>query len=66
MPRAITVDKNPAYTIAIHELKNDRILPQNVSLRGSVAKILMKDCFVAKVKNLRFCLRECKLNYYIL
>jgi Transposase and inactivated derivatives len=33
MPRAITVDKNPAYPIAINELKNDRILPQNVSLR---------------------------------
>jgi transposase-like protein len=33
MPRAITVDKNPAYPIAIHELKNDRILPQNVNLR---------------------------------
>jgi transposase-like protein len=32
-PRVITVDKNPAYPIAIHELKNDRILPQNVSLR---------------------------------
>ena len=31
--RAITVDKNPAYPIAIHELKNDRILPQNVNLR---------------------------------
>jgi transposase-like protein len=24
MPRAITVDKNPGYPIAIHELKNDR------------------------------------------
>src|SRR5665647_3835841 len=33
VPRAITVDKNPAYPIAIGELKNDRILPQNVSLR---------------------------------
>ena len=31
VPRAITVDKNPAYPIAIHELKNDRILPQNVA-----------------------------------
>jgi transposase-like protein len=31
--RAITVDKNPAYPPAIKELKNDRILPQNVSLR---------------------------------
>ena len=33
VPRAITVNKNPAYPIAIHELKNDRILPQNVSFR---------------------------------
>ena len=33
VPRAITVDKNPAYPIAISELKNDQILPQNVSLR---------------------------------
>jgi len=33
MPRVITVDKNPAYPIAIHELKNDRILPKNVGLR---------------------------------
>jgi IS6 family transposase len=33
MPRVITVDKNPAYPNAIQELKNDRILPKNVSLR---------------------------------
>ena len=33
MSRAITVDKNPAYPSAVNELKNDRILPQNVSLR---------------------------------
>jgi len=33
IPRAITVDKNPAYPIAIDELKNDRVLPQNVNLR---------------------------------
>jgi transposase-like protein len=32
-PRVITVDKNPAYPIAIYELKNDRILPKNVGLR---------------------------------
>jgi transposase, IS6 family len=32
-PRVITVDKNPAYPIAIHELKNDVILPKNVGLR---------------------------------
>ena len=31
--RVITVDKNPAYPIAIHELKNDGILPKNVGLR---------------------------------
>ena len=33
MPRAITVDKNPAYPSAVNELKNDRILPKKVSLR---------------------------------
>jgi transposase, IS6 family len=33
MPRVITVDKNPAYPAAVNELKNDRILPQNVNLR---------------------------------
>src|SRR5664280_1213388 len=33
IPRAITVDKNPVYPPAVNELKNDRILPQNVSLR---------------------------------
>jgi transposase-like protein len=33
IPRAITVDKNPAYHITTHELKNDRTLPQNASLR---------------------------------
>ena len=33
MPRAITVDKNPAYPITTHELKNDRILPTKVGLR---------------------------------
>jgi transposase-like protein len=33
IPRVITVDKNPAYPPAIDELKNDRILPQNVNLR---------------------------------
>jgi IS6 family transposase len=30
--RAITVDKNPAYPPAINELKNDRVLPQNINL----------------------------------
>ena len=33
MPKAITVDVNPAYPIAIHELKNDKILPKNVGIR---------------------------------
>ena len=33
IPRVITVDKNPAYQPAINELKNNRILPQNVNLR---------------------------------
>ena len=31
--REITVDKNPAYPPAIHELKNDIILPKNVGIR---------------------------------
>jgi IS6 family transposase len=33
IPIVITVDKNPAYPPAVNELKNDRILPQNVNLR---------------------------------
>ena len=33
VPRAITVDKNPDYPPALNELKNDRILPKNVSIR---------------------------------
>ncbi len=33
IPRVITVDKNPAYPPAINELKNNRMLPQNVNLR---------------------------------
>ena len=33
IPRVITVDKNPAYPPAVNELKNDRILPQNVNFR---------------------------------
>jgi transposase, IS6 family len=32
IPRAITLEKNPAYPSAINELRNDRTLPQNVSL----------------------------------
>ena len=31
IPKAITVDEKPAYPPAVNELKNDRILPQNVS-----------------------------------
>ena len=33
MPRAITVDKNPAYPIAIHELKNENKLSKRVEIR---------------------------------
>jgi transposase-like protein len=33
IPRVITVDKNPAYSPAINELKNDKILPKNVGIR---------------------------------
>ena len=33
IPRVVTVDKNPAYPPAVNELKNDKILPQNVNLR---------------------------------
>ena len=33
IPRAITVDKNPAYPPAVNELKNDKILPKNVGIR---------------------------------
>ena len=33
IPRVVTVDKNPAYPIAINELKNDKILPKNVGIR---------------------------------
>ena len=33
MPRAITVDKNPAYPIAIHELKNEKKLSKRVEIR---------------------------------
>ena len=33
IPRVITVDKNPAYIPAVNELKNDKILPQNINLR---------------------------------
>jgi transposase-like protein len=33
IPRVITVDKNPAYPPTIDELKDNKILPNNVSLR---------------------------------
>ena len=33
IPRAITIDKNPAYPPAINELKNNKILPKNVGIR---------------------------------
>ena len=33
IPRAITVDNNPAYPPAVNELKNDKILPINVGIR---------------------------------
>ena len=33
MPRVITVDKNPAYPIAIRELKNEKKLSKNVEIR---------------------------------
>jgi transposase, IS6 family len=33
IPREITVDKNPAYSPAIDELKNDKILHKNIGIR---------------------------------
>jgi transposase, IS6 family len=33
MPRAIIVDKNPAYPIVIHELKNEKKLSKRVEIR---------------------------------
>ena len=33
IPKVITVDKNSAYPPAINELKNDGILPKNISIR---------------------------------
>ena len=33
MPKVITVDKNPAYPIAMYELKKEKILPKNVGIR---------------------------------
>jgi len=32
IPRVITIDKNPAYPIAIHELKNEKKLSKKVEL----------------------------------
>jgi len=34
-PRAITVDKNPAYPIAIQELKEEKKMPQGIQVRQS-------------------------------
>ena len=33
IPGVIAVDKNPAYPLAIDELKNEKILPKNVGIR---------------------------------
>jgi len=33
MPRVITVDKNPDYPVAIHELKNEKKLSKSVEIR---------------------------------
>lgn len=33
LPRVITVDKNPAYPIAIRELKEEKQMPQGIQLR---------------------------------
>ena len=33
IPRVITVDKNPAYPIAIHELENEKKLSESVEIR---------------------------------
>ena len=33
IPKVITVDKNPAYILAVNELKNVKVLPKNVNLR---------------------------------
>ena len=33
IPRVINVDKNPAYPLAIDELKNNKILHKNVGIR---------------------------------
>ena len=35
MPRAIAVDKNPAYPIAILELKTYEIIPKNIAFDKS-------------------------------
>ena len=32
-PRVITVDKNPAYPIAIQELKEEKQMPEGIQLR---------------------------------
>ena len=35
MPRVITIDKNPAYPIAIHELKYEKKLSKSIEIRQS-------------------------------
>ncbi|PHC28099.1 IS6 family transposase, partial [Bacillus pseudomycoides] len=32
-PRVITIDKNPAYPIAIEELKNEKKMPVDIQIR---------------------------------
>jgi len=32
-PRVITVDKNPAYPIAIEELKEEKRMPESIEIR---------------------------------
>jgi len=33
MPRVITVDKNPAYPVAIEELKKEKKMPVDIQIR---------------------------------
>ena len=69
-PRVITVDKNPAYPPAVNELKNDRILPQNVSLRQIkyLNNIVESDDSVPKSSDERKIRNAdiCQIGYYII
>ncbi|EJQ37620.1 hypothetical protein IEE_05179 [Bacillus cereus BAG5X1-1] len=50
-PRVITVDKNPAYTIAIQELKEEKQMPEGIKLRQVkyLNNIVEQDhCFIKK------------------